>query len=91
MQVLIDIPVVCHPDMKMCIRDSELCSTIKNDIETSHIPVLLLTALGEEQNILDGLDIGADEYICLLYTSPDVSIPFWFRKVTGYVKEILLL
>lgn len=22
---------------------------------------------------------------------PDVSIPFWFRKVTGYVKEILLL
>ena len=22
---------------------------------------------------------------------PDVSIPFWFRKVTGYAKEILLL
>ena len=34
-----------------------------NDIETSHIPVLLLTALGEEQNVLDGLHIGADEYI----------------------------
>ena len=45
------------------MRGDELCSTIKNDIETSHIPVLLLTALGEEQNILDGLDIGADEYI----------------------------
>ena len=41
----------------------ELCIAIKNDIETSHIPVLLLTALGEEQNILDGLHIGADEYI----------------------------
>ena len=39
------------------MRGDELCSTIKNDIETSHIPVLLLTALGEEQNILDGLDI----------------------------------
>ena len=33
------------------------------ECRTSHIPVLLLTALGEEQNILDGLDIGADEYI----------------------------
>ena len=45
------------------MRGDELCIAIKNDIETSHIPVLLLTALGEEQNILDGLHIGADEYI----------------------------
>ena len=45
------------------MRGDELCTTIKNDIETSHIPVLLLTALGEEQNVLDGLHIGADEYI----------------------------
>ena len=37
------------------MRGDELCIAIKNDIETSHIPVLLLTALGEEQNILDGL------------------------------------
>lgn len=36
---------------------------IKNDIETSHIPVVLLTALGDEKNILEGLHIGADEYI----------------------------
>ena len=36
---------------------------IKSDIEISHIPVLLLTALGEENNILDGLSIGADEYL----------------------------
>ena len=30
---------------------------IKSDIEISHIPVLLLTALGEENNILDGLSV----------------------------------
>ena len=41
----------------------ELCVAIKSDIETSHIPVLLLTALGDENNILDGLSIGADEYL----------------------------
>ena len=41
----------------------ELCSTIKSDIEMSHIPVILLTALGDEKDILGGLEIGADAYI----------------------------
>lgn len=50
---------VMMPEM----RGDELCIAIKNDIETSHIPILLLTALGEEKNILEGLAIGADEYI----------------------------
>ena len=44
------------------MRGDELCVAIKSDIEISHIPVLLLTALGEENNILDGLSIGAGEY-----------------------------
>lgn len=42
---------------------NELCTAIKSDIETSHIPVLLLTALNDEKNILKGLQTGADEYI----------------------------
>lgn len=42
---------------------NELCSAIKSDIETSHIPVLLLTALNDEKNMLKGLQTGADEYI----------------------------
>ena len=54
--VLFDIMM---PEM----RGDELCVAIKSDIETSHIPVLLLTALGDENNILDGLSIGADEYL----------------------------
>lgn len=45
------------------MRGDELCVAIKSDIEISHIPMLLLTALGEENNILDGLSIGADEYL----------------------------
>lgn len=45
------------------MRGDELCVAIKNNIETSHIPVLLLTALGEENSILGGLEIGADDYI----------------------------
>jgi len=41
----------------------ELCSAIKTSVEMSHIPVILLTALGDEKNILGGLEIGADAYI----------------------------
>lgn len=41
----------------------ELCVFIKNNIETSHIPVILLTALNEDKNILSGLESGADEYV----------------------------
>ena len=44
------------------MRGDELCAAIKNDIETSHIPIILLTALNDEKNILEGLKIGADEY-----------------------------
>ena len=45
------------------MRGDELCAAIQNDIETSHIPIILLTALNDEKNILEGLKIGADEYI----------------------------
>lgn len=45
------------------VRGDELCTMIKNDIETSHIPVIMLTALGDEKSIVGGLRLGADEYI----------------------------
>lgn len=45
------------------MRGDALCNTLKNNIETSHIPVILLTALNNERDILSGLQIGADEYI----------------------------
>lgn len=45
------------------MRGDELCAIIKNNIDTSHIPIILLTALNDEKNIIEGLKIGADEYI----------------------------
>lgn len=42
---------------------TELCKEIKSDINTSHIPVVLLTALADNDNIIKGLTIGADEYV----------------------------
>ena len=45
------------------MRGDELCQTLKNQMETSHIPVILLTALGDKESILHGLDIKADSYV----------------------------
>jgi DNA-binding response OmpR family regulator len=41
----------------------ELCKTIKTGISTSHIPVILLTALSGTDDQLKGLKVGADDYI----------------------------
>lgn len=45
------------------MRGDELCKAIKNDLDTSHIPVILLTALNGEKNVIEGYAIGADDYI----------------------------
>lgn len=41
----------------------ELTKLIKNDIDTSHIPVILLTAKAEIEHRIKGLEVGADSYI----------------------------
>lgn len=46
---------------EMC--GDQLCSILKNDIDTSHIPVMLLTALDDDKNKLKGIQTGADEYL----------------------------
>jgi signal transduction histidine kinase/ligand-binding sensor domain-containing protein/CheY-like chemotaxis protein len=41
----------------------ELCSRLKTNLLTSHIPVVLLTARSSVDNKIEGLEIGADDYI----------------------------
>jgi YesN/AraC family two-component response regulator len=41
----------------------DLCKKIKSDNRTSHIPVILLTALGDEYSQISGLESGANDYI----------------------------
>ena len=41
----------------------ELCEQLKKDIRTSHIPVILLTALSNTDDMIKGYSTGADEYI----------------------------
>ncbi|MDQ1353210.1 MAG: hypothetical protein QG657_3516, partial [Acidobacteriota bacterium] len=41
----------------------ELCRVLKKDVATSHIPIILLTARTQEENVLQGLECGADDYV----------------------------
>lgn len=50
---------VIMPDMD----GLKLCEKIKENIETSHLPVILLTAKGEIEQRIEGLQAGADSYI----------------------------
>ena len=63
----------CHPlavisDIVMPAMDGyELCRRIKGDPERQHIPVILLTSLSEPDDVIMGLECGADYFIIKPY------------------------
>jgi len=66
------VPDVIISDILMPDIDGyEFCRRIRKDERTSHIPVLLLTALHSKEHEIEGLSCGADDYI----TKPfDISV-----------------
>ncbi|KSA14683.1 hybrid sensor histidine kinase/response regulator transcription factor [Maribacter dokdonensis] len=57
-------PMLCVADVMMPIMDGlEFCNELKNDEFISHIPVILLTALSENEDKVKGYDVGADSYL----------------------------
>jgi AraC-like DNA-binding protein len=49
--------------MMPLMSGKEMCMKLKTNFETSHIPVVLLTADSSEEQNLEGLMVGADDYI----------------------------
>jgi len=41
----------------------QVARNLKNDVGTRHIPIIMLTAKGEEADVVTGLELGADDYI----------------------------
>ena len=58
----------------------ELCRKLKSDPLTQAIPVIMVTAKGEESDVVLGLGVGADDY---------VTKPFSPRELTARVKAVL--
>jgi signal transduction histidine kinase/DNA-binding response OmpR family regulator/streptogramin lyase len=58
------IPDLIISDVMMPVMNGiEFCSKVKENIITSHIPVIILTARSSERNIIEGLNNGSDDYI----------------------------
>jgi signal transduction histidine kinase/DNA-binding response OmpR family regulator/ligand-binding sensor domain-containing protein len=58
------IPDLVVSDIMMPNMDGfELCKIMKSTYETSHIPIVLLTALSDTTDQLHGLGLGADDYL----------------------------
>jgi len=50
----------------------ELCRAVKEDPEINHIPVILMTARSEETHRLEGLELGADDYITKPFSASEL-------------------
>jgi len=58
----------------------EVCRRLKGGERTRHVPVVMLTAKGEEADIVAGLELGADDYI---------TKPFSPRVLVARIKAVL--
>jgi signal transduction histidine kinase/DNA-binding response OmpR family regulator len=58
-----DVNIVVSDVMMPIMSGTELCTRIKTNIQWSHIPVILLTARTAEEYQIEGLELGADDYL----------------------------
>ena len=58
----------------------EICKSIRKDTSFKNLPVIILTAKGEEEDKIKGLDSGADDYL---------TKPFSYNELLARIKAIL--
>ena len=74
-------PDLIISDVMMPVMDgTEMCIQLKDNLYTSHIPVILLSAKAMVENFVEGISIGADDYI---------SKPFSIELLRAKVKNLI--
>ena len=58
----------------------EICKNIRKDIKLKSLPIIMLTAKGEEEDKIKGLDSGVDDYL---------TKPFSFKELLARIKAVL--
>mgnify|MGYP003575338233 FL=1 len=77
-QAINTIPDIIISDVMMPnLTGTELCSQLKGDPRTSHIPVILLTAREPMLFKIEGLETGADDYITKPFHLPYLDLKVW--------------
>ncbi len=75
------IPDIILCDISLPEKDGfEICEILKKDLRTSHIPTIILTALGNKESYLKGLQSGADLYL---------TKPFSYSILVQSIKSLL--
>jgi two-component system phosphate regulon response regulator PhoB len=71
----------------------EICRQVKRNKATKHIPVVMLTARGEEDDRIRGLDTGADDYVVKPYSIKELMarVRAALRQSAGQVGADLLV
>ena len=75
-----DVGLIVLDLMLPGIDGQEVCRRLKWDEQTRHIPIVMLTARGEESDIVSGLELGADDYIVK---------PFSARVLVARIRKVL--
>jgi two-component system phosphate regulon response regulator PhoB len=80
-QAIADLPDLILLDLMLPgLLGTEVCKALRRDPSTAHIPIIMITAKGDEIDRVVGFEVGADDYIVK---------PFSMREVALRVKAIL--